>query len=60
MSWGFWLGIFVVIAIVIGASVLVGKMLSRPGGSEERPARHQQMLALKASGALRHRKSNQD
>ncbi|HET9231488.1 MAG TPA: hypothetical protein VFO00_09375 [Vitreimonas sp.] len=60
MAWGFWFGILVVVAIVIGASVLVGKMLSRPGGSEHRRSRHQEMMALKASGALKHRKSNQE
>jgi hypothetical protein len=57
---GFWIGIVIVIAIVIGASVLVGKILSRPGGSEHRPTQNDKMLGLKASGALRHRKSNQD
>ena len=60
MAWGFWFGILVLVAIVIGASVLVGKILSRPGGSEERPNRNDRLLGLKASGALRHRKSNQE
>lgn len=53
--------ILIMVAIVIGASVLVGKMLSRPArraNSEEGDRRHEQMMALKASGALRHRKSN--
>ena len=50
--------ILVMVAIVIGASVLVGKMLSRPRGPEGRRSRHSEMMALKASGALRHRKSN--
>ena len=56
--------ILIAVAIVIGASVLAGKMLSRPGRSQEpedpedRDRRHERMMALKASGALRHRKSN--
>jgi len=58
MSWGFWFGIFVMVAIVIGASVLVGKVLSRPRVPRDRGGRHSDMVALKASGALRHRKSN--
>lgn len=55
----FWIGIFVLVAIIIGASVLAGKMLSRPGAPQNRDRRHTQMMGLKASGALRHRKSNQ-
>jgi len=60
MAWEFWFGILVLVAIVIGASVLVGKILSRPGGSEHRRGSRRQddITALKASGALRHRKSN--
>lgn len=58
MSWGFWFGILVMVAIVIGASVVIGKVLSRPGGSEHRRSRHSDITALKASGALQHRKSN--
>jgi hypothetical protein len=58
MSWGFWVGIFVVVAIVIGASVLIGKTLSRPRSPDAPSRRHDQMMALKASGALKHRKSN--
>ncbi|HYD74251.1 MAG TPA: hypothetical protein VEF55_14025 [Candidatus Binatia bacterium] len=52
----FWFWIAVLVLIVIGSSVLVGRMLSKPRG--EPMSRHQQMTALKASGALRHRKSN--
>jgi hypothetical protein len=58
MSWEFWLGILILVAIVVGASVLAGKMLSRPRVPRERSRRHEQMMGLKASGALRHRKSN--
>lgn len=60
MAWEFWFGILVLVAIVIGASVLVGKILSRPGWSEHRRSRNDKLLGLKASGALHHRKSNQD
>jgi len=53
---GFWIGITITVLIVIGASVLIGKVLSKPA---RRPLnRDQQMTALKASGALKHRKSN--
>ncbi len=55
---GFWIGILVLVAIVIGGSVVVGKMLSRPAAPQNRDRRHAQMMGLKASGALRHRKSN--
>lgn len=53
---GFWIGITVTILIVIGASVLIGKVLSKP--PRQPMNRDQQMNALKASGALKHRKSN--
>jgi len=58
MNVSFWIGILIAMGIVIGASVLVGKVLSRPRGQPM--SRHQQMTALKASGALKHRKSNRD
>lgn len=56
---GFWIAIVIVMLVVIGASVLVGKMLNKPKGvaSKDRQA---QMTALKASGALKYRKSNRD
>jgi hypothetical protein len=53
---GFWIGITVTVLIVIGASVLIGKVLSKP--TRQPMNRDQQMTALKASGALKHRKSN--
>jgi len=56
---GFWIGIVVVVAAIVGISVLVGKMLSKPKGVGS-PDRHAQMTALKASGALKYRKSNRD
>lgn len=53
MSFWFWIG--AVVLGIIGVSVLIGRSLSRPRA----PAtKDQRMLALKASGALRHRKSN--
>ncbi len=56
---GFWIGITITVLIVVGASVLVGRMLSGP--SRRAPTtRDEQVSALKASGALRHRKSNRD
>jgi hypothetical protein len=56
----FWFGILVTVLIVIGVSVLIGKMLTgRPRSPEERDRRRDHMNALKVSGALRHRKSNQ-
>jgi hypothetical protein len=60
MAWEFWFGILVLVAIVIGVSVLVGKVLSRPGGSEHQRGnrRPDDLTALKVSGALKHRKSN--
>lgn len=55
----FWVWIAVAVLAVVGLSVLAGKALSKPknGISSDRQA---QMTALKASGALKHRKSNQD
>jgi hypothetical protein len=55
---GFWIGIVVVMAIVIGASVLIGKTLSRPPRDGQPLTRQQQMTALKASGAMRNRKES--
>lgn len=53
--------ILVMTAVIIGVSVLVGKMLARPRRSRGDPnSRHDEMMALKASGALRHRKSNRE
>jgi len=56
---GFWIGIVIVVAAIVGVSVLVGKALSKPKGAGA-PDRGAQMTALKASGALRHRKSNRE
>jgi len=56
MDAGFWIGILITVLVVVGASVLVGKTLSSPRG--EPRSRAEKMHALKASGALKHRKSN--
>lgn len=53
----FWISIVVVVLIIVGVSVLVGSALSRP---REPMSKHQRMLALKASGAFKHRKSNRE
>jgi hypothetical protein len=55
---GFWIGITITILIVVGASVLVGRILSRP--TRQPMTREEKMTGLKASGALKHRKSNRD
>jgi hypothetical protein len=53
----FWVWIVIFVLGIVGASVLIGRMLS---GSSDRPrSRQERITALKASGALRHRKSNQ-
>lgn len=54
----FWIAIVVVVLLIVGASVLVGKMLSKP--KQISSGRHDEMTALKASGALKYRKSNRD
>jgi len=54
----FWVWIAIFVLLIVGASVLVGRSLSRPRG--EPLSRHEKMTALKASGALKHRKSNRD
>lgn len=55
---GFWIAIVIVVLTIVGVSVLVGKALNKPKGvSGDRDA---QMTALKASGALKYRKSNRD
>ncbi len=53
----FWIWIVVLVLGIIGLSVLIGRSLSRP---RDPLTKHQRMMALKASGALRHRKSNRD
>jgi hypothetical protein len=55
---GFWIAIVLVFLAIVGVSVLIGKTLNKAKGVPG--DRHAQMTALKASGALKHRKSNQD
>ena len=54
----FWVVIAIVVALVIGASVLIGTVLTR-SRTGQRPSRREQLSALKASGAFPHRKENQ-
>jgi hypothetical protein len=54
----FWVWIAILMLAVVGVSVLVGRSLSKP--PRQPLSRHDQMTALKASGALRHRKSNRN
>ena len=55
----FWVWIVVLTLAIVGVSVLVGRSLSRPTG-RQRLSREERMTALKASGALKHRKSNRN
>lgn len=54
----FWIWIVISVVVVIGASVVVGRMLSQPPRTPR--SREDRVMALKASGALRHRKSNRE
>jgi hypothetical protein len=54
----FWIWILIGVLVIGGLSVLVGKAISKSDRERLPPSRQQQMTALKASGALRHRKSN--
>lgn len=53
----FWVWIGGIVVVIVGASVLIGRALTPKG---QPMSRDQKMNALKASGALRHRKSNRD
>lgn len=55
----FWVWMLVVMLAVIGLSVAVGLALKPRGGRRLGPSEQGRLTALKASGALRHRKSNQ-
>jgi hypothetical protein len=57
MSW-FWFWIALVFLAIVGLTVLIAKMTSGP--KRDAMTRQQQVTALKASGALRHRKSNRE
>jgi len=56
----FWVWIGAAVLVIVGLSVLVGRALSRPRGERQSSSRQQQMTALKASGALKYRKSNRN
>lgn len=57
----FWAVILFMVLIVIGASIAVGAVLNRPTRRPGRgPDPHDPVTALKASGALKHRKSNRN
>lgn len=53
----FWVWILVAVIVIVGLSVLIGRALSRSGDGDPM-SRQERITALKASGALRHRKSN--
>lgn len=55
---GFWIAIVICVAAIVGISVIVGKTVGKTQGPPG--DRDAQMTALKASGALRHRKSNRN
>lgn len=57
MAW-FWFWVVVVVLAIVGASILIGKAIS--GGPGRGLDRQDKINALKASGALRHRKSGRD
>jgi hypothetical protein len=54
----FWVWIVLAVLVIVGATVLAAKMLTGGGKRRVTPERQAQITALKASGALRHRKSN--
>ncbi len=55
----FWVWIGITVLAIVGLSVFAGKALSKPKGPISRE-RQSQITALKASGALGHRKSNRN
>jgi hypothetical protein len=55
----FWVWIGIVVLAIVGLSVFAGKALSKPKGTIS-SERQSQITALKASGALKYRKSNRD
>ncbi len=54
----FWFWIALLVLVIVGASVFVGRALSRPPRNPM--SREERMTALKASGALKYRKSNRE
>ncbi len=56
MFW-FWFWVLVAVGGIVGLSVLIGNALNNRGRQRRAPQRDD-VNALRASGALRHRKSN--
>ena len=55
MFWfGFW--IFILVLVIVGASVLIGRSISRRDGN--RMTRQEQVTAFKVAGGMRNRKEN--
>lgn len=52
----FWVWIAILALAIVGVSVLVGRSLSKP--AQRQMSRQERITALKASGALQHRKSS--
>lgn len=53
---GFWIGILIMVAIVVGASVLVGMTLNKRRGRS--PRQQRQLDMAKAAGAFPNRKES--
>lgn len=58
MNVGFWIGILVLVLAVVGLTVVFAGMVSHSRRTRRRPDPRDPITALKASGALRHRKSS--
>ena len=54
----FWIWVVILVVVIVGASVLIGRSLNKSG--DRKLSNQEKMTALKASGALRHRKSNRN
>ncbi len=54
----FWVWIVILVVVIVGASVLIGRSLNK--SAAHKLTNQEKMTALKASGALRHRKSNRN
>jgi len=55
----FWVWILLLVGAIVGVSIAAGAMINR-SGRRARPDPNDPLTALKASGALKHRKSNRD
>ena len=53
--------LLIAVAIIVGVSIIVGRAISSPQRrTRHRPDPRDPVTALKASGALKHRKSNRN